>query len=51
MIPGAVPFALRKEEAKERHSEGAVKVGIFPPEPLSYNNQGFRFVTPGCGHL
>lgn len=28
--PGVVPLALGKEEAKERHSEGAVKVGSFP---------------------
>lgn len=44
--PGVVPLAQGKEEAKERHSEGAVKVGSFPPEPPSYSNQGFRFLTP-----
>lgn len=39
---GVKPLALGKEEAKERHSEGAVKVGSFPPDPPSYSNQGFR---------
>lgn len=44
--PGVKPLALGKEEAKERHSEGAMKVGSFPPEPPSYSNQGFGFLTP-----